>query len=86
MRIEQFNRYYSMSESNAPTLEETCDDDDDAVPRDTGHRHYDEIAEDTAPGSSFPSTVKHVPGAKRRQQAHLGVSRVPFIEPLGAKR
>ena len=42
--------------------------------------------EATRPGVYFASTAKHVPGAKRRNQLRLGVSRVPFIEPIGASR
>ena len=71
---------------SAPNLEDTCEDHEDDVPAEPHHRHYDEIAEDTPPGSCFPSNAKHVNGARRRQRARLGVSRVPFIEPLGSKR
>ena len=36
--------------------------------------------EATPEGAHFLSTVRHVPGCKRRMQSRLGISRVPFIE------
>ena len=38
------------------------------------------------PGSLFQSVRQGVGGARKRKCARLGVSRVPFIEPLGDKR
>jgi hypothetical protein len=86
LRLEQFNRYLSLtSEVAGPlTLEDTIGEDD-AVPPDTSHRHYDEIMEAVEAGSTFPS-AKHVNGARRRKQGRLGIGRVPFIEPFGEKR
>ena len=68
------------------TLENTAEDEEDVVERQTHHRHYDAFAEDVAPGSLFPSNRQKVGSARKRKCARLGVSRVPFIEPLGANR
>ena len=91
MRIEQFQRYFLIagdaSEARtALTLENTAEDEDDVVERQTHHRHYDSFAESVLPGNLFQSERKQVGGARRRQDARFGVSRVPFIEPLGDKR
>ena len=89
LRVEQFNRYFALSDEGSsaapPTLEDTCADEDDAVPAEPHHRHYDATAEDVPPGATFAS-AKSVTGARRRQQARLAVSRTPFIEPIGTKR
>ena len=89
LRIEQFNRYLSMAgetgESAPMTLEDTISDGDEA-PVDTSHRNFDQIMEDTSAGTHFNAAFKLVPGCKRRQQSRLGVSRVPFIEPIGDSR
>ena len=91
MRIEQFQRYFSIAGDGgeartAVTMETTVEDEDDVVERQPHHRHYDSFAEHVIPGSLFQSARKQVGGARRRQSARLGVSRVPFIEPLGDKR
>ena len=93
LRAESFNRYlyvcgdHDAGATTSMTAEDTLlDEDDDAPPVDTSHRNYDEIMEATRPGVYFASTAKHVPGGKRRDQLRLGVSRVPFIEPIGASR
>ena len=89
LRVEQFNRYFVLSDEGsnaaAPTLEDTCADEEDAVPSETHHRHYDEAAEHVPSGKTFASATS-VTGARRRQQARLGISRTPFIEPIGTKR
>jgi len=89
LRVEQFNRYFAFSDEGwsvaPPTLEDTCADEEDAVPAEPHHRHYDETAENVLAGTAFPS-AQSVTGARRRQQARLAVSRTPFIEPLGMKR
>ena len=91
LRVEQLNRYFSMTggesnEDNNPCVEDTLEDEEDAIPPETYHRHYDDFAENTPPGSTYPSMMKHINGARRRKQARLGVSRIPFIEPIGEKR
>ena len=91
LRIEQFQRYFSLAgdrgeERTSVTLENTAEDEEDVVERQPHHRHYDALAEDVAPGSLFQSTRLNVGGARKRKCASLGVSRVPFIEPLGDKR
>jgi hypothetical protein len=90
LRLEQYNRYLSNAgdreASDGHTLENTVDEDDDAVEIETGHRHYDAFAEMTLPGTVFPATARGVDGARRRRQARLAVSRVPFIEPIADKR
>eukprot|EP00973_Karenia_brevis_P029453 4062821-Karenia_brevis.AAC.1 len=50
LRLEQFNRYFKCAQSSAArpqmeTMENTIGDEDDAVPADVTHRHYDEFAE-----------------------------------------
>ena len=91
LRIEQFQRYFSLAgdrgeERTSVTLENTAEDEEDVVERQPHHRHYDEFAEDVVPGSLFQSVRQGVGGARKRKCARLGVSRVPFIEPLGDKR
>ena len=61
-------------------------DSDEPPPVDINHRNYDEMMEETSEGTHFLATAKHVPGCKRRSQARLGCSRVPFIEPIGSSR
>ena len=70
----------------AVNLENTTGDEDDVVETQPCHRHYDSFSDNVAPGKLFPSCWKNVGGARRRQDARLGVSRTPFIEPLGDKR
>ena len=89
LRPEQFNRYLALAgdyEVVSPTLEETRDDDEDGVPVDPSHRHYDKFMEGAPPGQHFLSICKGVPGCKRRKQANLGISRTPCPEPLGDRR
>lgn len=89
LRVEQFNRYFALSDEGPsaapPTLEDTCADEDDVIPTEPHHRHYDATAESVPPGATFAS-AKSVTGARRRRQARLAVSRTPFIEPIGTKR
>ena len=90
LRLEQFNRYFSLAGEGAvvkeATLEDTCEDDGDVVDAETHHRHFDEAAEALPAGTLLAASVSNVEGARRRKQARLAVSRVPFIEPLGVKR
>eukprot|EP00973_Karenia_brevis_P086601 12009300-Karenia_brevis.AAC.1 len=79
LRVEQFNRYFALSDeasktNGAPTLEDTGADEEDTVLPETHHRHYDEYAESVPPGQLFAS-AKSVVGARRRKQARLAVSR-----------
>ena len=90
LRLEQYNRYFAHAGDRAavegPTLEDTVLEDDGAVQSEPGHRHCDAFAESILPGAVFPSIAAGVEGARRRRQARLAVSRVPFIEPLADKR
>ena len=93
LRAESFNRYLYVcgdtdnGAATSTTAEDTLRDEDENAPEvDASHRNFDEMMEATRPGVYFASTAKHVPGAKRRNQLRLGVSRVPFIEPIGASR
>ena len=91
LRVEQFNRYLTQSESDSakrsPTTEDTIEDvPEDAPPTDTHHRNFDEFMESTVVGKHFPSTAQHIPGCRRRLSSRLGVSRVPMIEPIGQSR
>ena len=60
--------------------------DDEAVMCDQNHRHYDLKCEKMVPGAKFPSRAQGLEVLLRRRQARLAVSRIPFLEPLGAKR
>ena len=89
LRVEQFNRYFAMAgevESTTPMTAEDTINDDRAPPADATHRNYDEQMEETPAGAHFVASCKQVPGCKRRAQSCLGVSRVPFIEPIGTTR
>lgn len=89
LRVEQFNRYFALTtdEKEALTLEDTmADEDDEHIEPCTHHRHYDANAEAIAAGTIFPSTAKSLESARKRQHTRLGISRTPFIEPIGAAR
>lgn len=90
MRLEQYNRYFATTgdrdAADGPTLEDTMLEDDAVVQSEPGHRHYDAYAEGVLPGTVYPSTGAGVEGARRRRQARLAVSRVPFLEPIADKR
>ena len=66
-------------------MEDTVEDPEE-VPVDTAHRHYDETMERNAAGTRYASSAPHVEGARRRKQSQLCVSRMPFIECVGASR
>ena len=55
------------------------------VADDTSHVHHDPLMASVAAGTKYPS-AKNIPSARRRQQTRLGVTRSPFIEPIGATR
>ena len=89
MRIEQVNRYYCTAKSTAlaeETNENTMADEDGFIDCDHSHRNYDLISESTAPGTKLPSDVKGLETLCRRSQSRLGVTRTPFLEPLGQNR
>ena len=89
LRVEQFNRHLAMSGEAGPVqhgVDDTVQIDAAADSVDTAHRNYDERMEETPEGTRFLASVKHVPGCRRRRQSCLGVSRLPFIEPIGATR
>ena len=94
LRIEQFQRYLRSTDQDlgvrnqaASTAEDRAADDeevDDDVTRDIHHKNYDEVLENTAPGTSFPSTAQGVPGCKRRTQKHLGsLELCPYLYCMG---
>ena len=87
LRVEQLNRYFTLTDAGvAPTLEDTLSDDEEAPPPDTGHRHYDEVAEGIAARTVFQSAFQGAGSWRRRQAERLGVARTPFLEMLGDKR
>lgn len=94
LRIEQFNRYLMLTDADAArssdlTSENTIDADVGGDPYrviDPDHRNYDPLLETTAPGTQFASTMFGCPGARRRNDSRLGVSRPPLLEPSGDGR
>jgi len=89
LRFEQLIRYFSTAGSlsrEEETIEDTVEMDDEAVMCDQNHRHYDLKCEKMVPGTKFPSRAQGLEVLQRRRQARLAVSRIPFLEPLGAKR
>ena len=89
LRLEQVVRYFSTAGGlmrGEATIEDTIEMDDEAVLCDEHHRHYDRMCEKTAPGTKYPSRAQGLDVLQRRRQAHLAVSRIPFLEPLGGKR
>ena len=78
-----------MAGESAPNAKDVVDDTvdvHDEVNVDTSHRNYDALMEETPEGTHFVASVKHVPGCRRRRQSSLGVSRLPFVEPIGNTR
>ena len=70
------------------SIEDTrADEEEDGrlVADDTSHVHHDPLMASVAAGTKYPS-AKNIPSARRRQQTRLGVTRSPFIEPIGATR
>ena len=49
-------------------------------------RRGDALAESMPPGTVLPAIAAGVDAARRRRQARLAVSRIPFIEPIADKR
>ena len=86
LRIEQFNRYFAMTEekSDGPTLEDTCCDE--ALAPQPDHKNYDGWSESVTEAERLSSSAKHVEGARRRNQSRLAVSRTGTIEPIAALR
>ena len=76
--------------SDKLTSENTIDfDDGDCAYKvvDENHRNYDYVMEARVqPGKRFPAVFPGVPGARRRQDSRLGVSRIPLLEMSGAGR
>ena len=82
-------RYYSTARDllqGEETIEDTMENDDDACGVNDNHRHFDQYSENTLPGQKFNSRGQGLEPYSRRNQGRLAVSRVPYIEPLGAKR
>ena len=71
-------------DANAPTLEDTCCDEE--LLRQPDHKNYDDWCETVHEAKRFNSSVKHVEGARRRHQSRLAVSRTGTIEPIAAMR
>ena len=90
LRIEQFNRFFAFAGDSevavGPTLEDTLADEDDEVAPIAHHRHYDGFAQGIPTGTILHSSASGVPGVRRRKPARLAISRVPCIEPMGARR
>jgi hypothetical protein len=89
LRLEQIVRYFSTTgwiRRGEQTQENTIEHDDEDVLCDEYHRHYDEFAEKTNPGTKFHSRGVDCDIYQRRRQARLGVCRVPYLEPLANKR
>ena len=80
----------SNSTSDKLTSEDTIDFDGDDCPYkvvDKNHRNYDYVMEARVqPGKRFPAVFPGVPGARRRQDSRLGVSRISLLEMSGAGR
>ncbi len=53
---------------------------------DKDHRNYHAKMETIAPGTKFPGFFPGVPGARRRLDSRLGVSRLPLLDPCGTSR
>ena len=87
LRIEQVNRYFAFGDGDhaSENLEDTLGDEDDEVDPRLNHRHYDKFAQDMPPGTLMHSTAQGVPGLRRRKPGRLAVSRVPLLEPIGAR-
>ena len=93
LRIEQFNRYLVLVDNGfagQETMEDTiCEDNDPENPFkvvDKFHRNWDRAMDGTDAGTIFKATQPGVPGCRRRSDARLGVSRLAFLEPVGAGR
>ena len=89
LRIEQFTRYQAMAGERGPSLcdvNDTVEVDDEAAAVDTSHRNYDAYMDSIPEGTHFLASCRHVPGSRRRRQSCLGVSRLPFVEPIGNTR
>ena len=48
------------------------------------HRNWDRVMDGTDAGTTFKASQPGVPGCRRRSDARLGVSRLAFLEPVGA--
>ena len=72
------------------SLEDMIGEDDDPEIEykscDKNHRNYDEFMNSVGAGTRFMAAHPGVPGCRRRSDLRLGVSRLPFLEPLGAGR
>lgn len=93
LRIEMYNRYLHLTDvapgsSSDLTAENTIDFDAVGFYReiDPCHKDYDPLLESIAPGNQFPSLMPGCPGARRRHDSRLGVSRPPLLEPSGGGR
>ena len=69
-------------------MEDTiCEDNDPENPFkivDKFHRNWDRVMDGTDAGTTFKASQPGVPGCRRRSDARLGVSRLAFLEPVGA--
>ena len=82
-------RYFCLTGSyDEESIEDTrADEEEDGclVGDDPSHVHHDPLMASVTAGTKYPS-AKNIPSARRRQQTRLGVTRSPFIEPIGATR
>ena len=88
LRVEQVNRYfaYAGTGDNEGGEEYLWGDANDNIAPQVDHRHYDEYAQELDIGKLMASNAGGVPGLRRRKSARLGISRVPFHEPIGSRR
>ncbi len=89
LRIEQFTRYFFLAgetEFAAFTKENTQADPEEDFSEDGSHRNYDRVSSQIPENSHYLAAFKAVPGCKKRNSHRLGVSRVPFLECIGAQR
>jgi hypothetical protein len=88
LRVEQVNRYfaYAGTGDNEGGEEYLWGDANDNIAPQIDHRHYDEYAQELDIGTLMASNAAGVPGLRRRKSARLGISRVPFHEPIGSRR
>jgi len=89
LRIEQLIRYFSTTSwirRGETTQEDTIQHNDESIPCDRRHKHFDEFAERVVCGQKFHSRAVDCDVYMRRKQSRLGVTRTPFLEPLGKKR
>ena len=88
LRVEQVVRYFSntasLKQSDETNEDTVAIEEDDFSEHKLNHRHYDQFAESLPAGTKFPSIAKGLETLSRRCQERLAVSRLPYLEPIGA--